>query len=96
MNINITKHEGVFTGAALSAAILAVIQLLRAYGHAITPEQEEAWVGIVSSPLLDMAALLIGWLYARANVYSRASVEKLTGIEDPPVPRAVSSPSETG
>ena len=33
-----------------------------------------------------MAALLIGWLYARRNVYSRDSVAKLTGIEDPRVP----------
>ena len=84
--MNIVKQEGVFSGAALSAAILAVIQLLRAYGHQITPEQEEAWVGIVQSPLLDMAALVIGWVYARMNVYSRASVAKLTGIEDPTVP----------
>ncbi len=83
--MNIIKQEGVFSGAALSAAILAIIQLLRAYGHQITPEQEEAWAGIVQSPLLDMAALLIGWLYARRNVYSRASVAKLTGVEDPRV-----------
>lgn len=84
--MSLTKHEGVFSGAALSAAILAVIQLLRAYGHQITSEQEEAWVGIVNSPLLDLAALLIGWLYARMNVYSRDSVAKLTGLEDPQVP----------
>ena len=84
--MNLVKHEGVFSGAALSAAILAVIQLLRAYGHHITPEQEDAWVAIVQSPLLDMIALLIGWLYARRNVYSRDSVAKLTGIEDPRVP----------
>jgi hypothetical protein len=80
------KQEGVFSGAALSAAILSIIQLLRAYGHQITPEQQEAWVGIVSSPLLDMAALLIGWVYARMNVYSRASVARLTGLENPKVP----------
>jgi hypothetical protein len=84
--MNPIKREGVFSGAALSAAILAVIQLLRAYGHQITPEQQEAWVGIVNSPLLEIAALLIGWLYARMNVYSRDSVAKLTGIEDPRAP----------
>jgi hypothetical protein len=84
--MNVLKQEGVFSGAALSAAILAIIQLLRAYGHQITPEQQEAWVGIVNSPFLDMAALLIGWLYARMNVYSRDSVAKLTGVEDPRVP----------
>jgi hypothetical protein len=84
--MNLVKHEGVFSGAALSAVILALIQLLRAYGHHITPEQEEAWVAIVQSPLLDMAALLVGWLYARRNVYSRDSVAKLTGLEDPNVP----------
>jgi hypothetical protein len=80
------KQEGVFSGAALSAAILAVIQLLRAYGHQITPEQQEAWVSVVNSPLLEIAALVIGWLYARMNVYSRESVARLTGIEDPRVP----------
>lgn len=79
------RQEGVFSGAALSATILAVIQLLRAYGQQITPEQEEAWVGIVSSPLLDMAALVIGWVYARRNVYSRDSVARLTGVDDPEV-----------
>jgi hypothetical protein len=84
--MNPIKHEGVFSGAALSAAILAIIQLLRAYGHQITPEQQEAWVAIVNSPLLDITALLIGWLYARMNVYSRSSVAKLTGLEDPRVP----------
>jgi len=77
------KQEGVFSGAAISAALLAIIQLLRAYGHQVTPEQEEAWAAVVNSPLLDMAALVIGWLYARANVYSRESVAKLTGVEDP-------------
>jgi hypothetical protein len=48
--MNPIKREGVFSGAALSAAILVIIQLLRAYGHQITPEQQEAWVAIVNSP----------------------------------------------
>jgi hypothetical protein len=83
--MGMVRQEGVFSGAALSAAILAVIQLLRAYGQQITPEQQEAWVGIVSSPLLEIAALMVGWVYARMNVYSRDSVAKLTGVEDPKV-----------
>jgi len=80
------KKEGVFSGAAISAVLLALIQLLRAYGHQVTPEQEAAWVAIVNSPLLDLAALVIGWVYARMNVYSRDSVAKLTGGDDPVVP----------
>ncbi len=80
------KKEGVFSGAAISAVLLAIIQLLRAYGHQVTPEQQEAWVAVVSSPMLDIVALIIGWLYARMNVYSRGSVEKLTGIKDPSAP----------
>jgi len=80
------KHEAVLSGAAISAIILAIIQFLRAYGHSISKEQEEAWIALVNSPLLEGLALAAGYIFARMNVYSRASVEKLTGVEDPPVP----------
>lgn len=72
-----------FEPVLISNLVAAGIALAIAFGAPVTPEQRDALLGFVAA----FIALLIGaGVVARANVYSRASVEKLTGHEDPPVP----------
>lgn len=76
------------TGTAATAVAIAIVGLLRAYGHDVTPGQEQAWVDLLASPVGDFLVLvvtLVAGYVVRSNVYSRLSVKQLTGVTDPSV-----------
>jgi len=77
------------TGGAIVAVVVAIIGLLRAYGFDVTEGQQGAWVSFLESPAGDLIVLVVTIVtsfFVRANVYSRVSVAKLTGQNDPVVP----------
>lgn len=80
--------NAVLSGTAVIAVVIAVIGLLRAYGHDVTPGQEDAWLAFLNSPvgeLIALAVTLAAGYVMRSNVYSRLSVLNITGRVDPPV-----------
>jgi hypothetical protein len=67
--------------AMITGATTSVILLLVAFGVPISEDQKVAVIGVVSAVLT-----LLGAIVVRQNVYSPASVEKLTGVDMPAVP----------
>jgi uncharacterized protein (DUF697 family) len=80
--------NAVITSAVIAAFVVSLIKLLRAYGHDVTGDQENAIVEFIQGPFGDVLAYGVGavatW-YASTRVYSELSVKKLTGQERPPV-----------
>lgn len=95
VKINPLTGNAVITGAILIAVFQALLALLRAYGYQVTSEQEAALVGLLNSPLGDVLAiivtLVVAWVVQRANVYSLLSVENLTGMAAPKVPKTTAA-----
>ena len=70
------KEPALITGLVTSVIVLAV-----AFGAPIGEDQKTAILGVVAALLSFLGSLVI-----RENVYSPASVEKLTGEDHPEVP----------
>lgn len=78
----------VLTTAVITAFVASVIQLLRAYGHDITGDQENALLTFLQGPAGDwivVAVFAVNTWIARQRVYSELSVKALTGKERPSV-----------
>lgn len=78
----------VLTTAVITAFVATLIQLIRAYGHEVTGDQENAILTFLQGPGGEWIVALVfavnTWL-ARQRVYSELSVKQLTGQERPPV-----------
>lgn len=78
----------VLTTAVITAFVATLIQLVRAYGHDITGDQENAVLTFLQGPEGEWIVALVfavnTWL-ARQRVYLELSVKRLTGQERPSV-----------
>jgi len=66
------NKEPLWTVAGITAAVVAIITLITAFGVDITGEQREAIIGVVA-----VAAPLMVAIVARRKVYSQATVDQL-------------------
>jgi uncharacterized membrane protein len=88
------KTEPLFTVGMITGVIVAIIGLLRAFGIEVSSDQENAIVQFITSSW-EVVIVVGGFLVARNFVWSAASVEKLTGRDNPVVPEVPTSPFVT-
>ncbi|MGH2616566.1 MAG: hypothetical protein ACRDJC_15100 [Thermomicrobiales bacterium] len=81
------KTEPAVVVGAIVAIIVALINTMQAFGVPVTPAQEDELVKLISA-VLEFLIVMGGFIVVRQFVYSRASVAKLTGVDEPIVPAA--------
>lgn len=81
------KTEPAVVVGAIVAIVVALINTMQAFGVPVTPSQEDELVKLVSA-LLEFLVVMGGFVIVRQFVYSRASVQTLTGETDPVVSTA--------
>ena len=89
------KTEPAVTVGAIVAIVVAAINTMQAFGVPITPAQEDALAKLVTA-VLEFLVVMGGFVVVRQFVYSRASVARLTGRDDPAVPAAPEIASRSG
>ena len=76
------SSEPVISTALVTALVTAVLGALVAFGVPLSDDQRNAILGLTAA----LMAIIVGsGVFARNFVYSRDSVQELTGVKDPVV-----------
>jgi hypothetical protein len=88
------KTEPLLSVGLIVGLAVALIGVLRAYGFGVSVDQENAIVNLITHGW-EVIIVVGGFFFARNFVWTQASVEKLTGQDNPVVPEVPTSPVVT-
>lgn len=89
-NPSVTPWSGnpVVTGYIVTGIVYGLVQLARAQGHEIDPNNQNVLLDLLEGPVGEVVSFGTGAimaLYTRMRAYSELSLKVQTGIERPPV-----------